>query len=52
MEEAGLLSEVQEGREWSSGLVKDEQRMGCGCGSDRDQPEERGLQERIGARSH
>jgi len=52
IEGTGLLPEVQEGREWSLGLVKDEQGMGCGCGRVRDQSGLIGLQERVGARSH
>lgn len=32
MEGPEAFSEVQEGREQNSGLVKDRQGMGCGCG--------------------
>lgn len=47
MEGPGLLPEVQEGRERSLGLIKDEQGMECSCGRDRDQSGEKGLQEVI-----
>lgn len=43
MEGPGAFSEVQEGREQNSGLVKDKQGMGCGCGRDWDQSGENEL---------